>query len=208
MIHANCRMRLTADDFMFVVRVLSRSEADHVSLVKFLTTKIRGTRSLITKCSAKAILEFPQRQPISPHLLFYVLCRKVLRDTHGEEPGSGGLCRVGARRFHEDGANEAFGGNRQGSTQYLSDIMNAMNNAGTREAFYFVRMRQTMLCSSAESLRTIWRCARVNAGRLIVVLRSCGPDELPGCSDIGKPKIQASTIYEELATAFGRFVLR
>ena len=81
MIHANCRMRLTADDFTFVVKALSRSETDHVSLVKLLVDEDTRDAILDHELLAKAILESPQRLPISPQLLFYVLCRKVLRET-------------------------------------------------------------------------------------------------------------------------------
>ena len=76
MIHANCRMRLTADDFTFVVGVLSKSESDHVSLVKLLIDEDTRDAILDHELLAKAILESPERLPISPQLLFYVLCRK------------------------------------------------------------------------------------------------------------------------------------
>ena len=85
MIHANCRTRLTADDFTFIVGVLSRSECDQVSLVRLLTDEDTRDAILDHDMLAKAILESPQRLPISPQLLFYVLCRKVLRDTKVRE---------------------------------------------------------------------------------------------------------------------------
>ena len=37
MIQGNCRVRFTAADFDFVVRILARSQTDHVSLVDLLS---------------------------------------------------------------------------------------------------------------------------------------------------------------------------
>ena len=62
-------MRLTADDFTFIVKVLSRSETDHVSLVKLLVDEDTRDAILDHELLAKAILESPQRLPISPQLL-------------------------------------------------------------------------------------------------------------------------------------------
>src|SRR5882757_1999486 len=81
MIHANCRVRLTADDFQFVVRVLSKTETDKVSLVELLTEEDTRDSILDHEALAEAVINSPERIPISPQFLFYVLCRKVLRNT-------------------------------------------------------------------------------------------------------------------------------
>jgi hypothetical protein len=53
-IQANCRARFTADDFSFVVRVLSKSQRDAVSLVSLLSDEAeRDTISSIIRSSIK-----------------------------------------------------------------------------------------------------------------------------------------------------------
>jgi hypothetical protein len=135
MIHANCRMRLTADDFTFVVKVLSRSEMDHISLVKLLVDEDTRDAILDHDLLAKAILESPQRLPISPQLLFYVLCRKVLRETPVKSREAADFVASVLEGFMRTARMEASDETGTRSLQYLSDIMHAMNNAGTREAF-------------------------------------------------------------------------
>jgi hypothetical protein len=139
MIHANCRMRLTADDFTFVVKVLSKSETDQVSLVKLLIDEDTRDAILDHELLTKAILESPQRLPISPQLLFYVLCRKVLRETPVKS---------------RDAADFV--------ASVLEGFMRTMPAPGRRSCC--VRTRRTMHFLLAVSLRTTSRCGRVSAG--------------------------------------------
>ena len=81
MIHANCRVRFTADDFDFIVRALSIKSSDHISLSRLLTDETTRDELLDHEALTAAILESPEALRISPQLLFYVLCRKVLRET-------------------------------------------------------------------------------------------------------------------------------
>lgn len=135
MIHANCRVRLTADDFTFVVGALSKNETDRVSLVKLLTDEDTRDTILDHEALAKAILESPERLPISPQLLFYVLCRKVLRDTpvSSRETSDyvasllGGFVRTARMESPEEIGPK--------SLRYISDMLNVLARAGTREAF-------------------------------------------------------------------------
>ena len=60
------RMRLTAEDFSFIVGVLSKTEADQVSLVKLLTDEDTRDAILDHENLAGAILDSPDRLPISP----------------------------------------------------------------------------------------------------------------------------------------------
>jgi hypothetical protein len=180
MIYANCRMRLTADDFTFVVGVLSKSESDHVSLVKLLIDEDTRDAILDHDMLAKAILESPQRLPISPQLLFYVLCRKVLRDTKVRSREAADFVASVLEGFMRTARMEPSKETGKRSMQYLSDIMHAMNNAGTREAF-LLRACGELRPIHQRNLRGQRGDAYAPArGARSVLLRGSGPDELPG----------------------------
>ena len=134
MIHANCRVRLTAEDFHFVVRVLSKTESDRVSLVELLTEEETRDSILDHEALAEAIINSPERIPISPPLLFYVLCRKVLRHTPVNSREASDYVAALLDAFLRTSRLEQAGeGNR--SMRYLSDMMHALRKANTREAF-------------------------------------------------------------------------
>ena len=80
MIRANCRERFTAADFNFVVRTLSRSQTDHVSLVDLLGDADTRDSVLDHPRLVDAILSNTGHLCISSHFYFYVLARHVLRD--------------------------------------------------------------------------------------------------------------------------------
>lgn len=135
MIHANCRVRLTADDFAFIVRVLSQNENDRVSLVRLLTDEDTRDAILDHDLLAKAILDSPERLPISPQLLFYVLCRRVLRDSKVRSRDTSDFIASlldGFMRTARLDSPEELG---QQSMRYISDMLQALSKAGTREAF-------------------------------------------------------------------------
>ena len=112
---------------------------------------------------AKAILESPQRLPISPQLLFYVLCRKVLRETPVKSREAADFVASVLEGFIRTARMEASDETGTRSMQYLSDIMHAMNNAGTREAFLLRSHAANYASLSAGSLRTTSRCGRASA---------------------------------------------
>ena len=80
MIRANCRECFTAADFDFVVRTLSRSQTDHVSLVDLLSDADTRDSVLDHPRLIDAILSNAGHLCISSHFYFYVLARHVLRD--------------------------------------------------------------------------------------------------------------------------------
>ena len=79
MIQANCRTRFTAEDFNFIVRTLSRNEAEAVSLVDLLTDTETRDEVLDHETLIRAVLENPGNLTISPHFYFYVLARLALK---------------------------------------------------------------------------------------------------------------------------------
>ena len=79
MIRANCRERFTAADFDFVVRTLSRSATDHVSLVDLLSDAATRDSVLDHPRLVDAILSNAGHLRISSQFYFYVLARHVLQ---------------------------------------------------------------------------------------------------------------------------------
>ncbi|HXQ03073.1 MAG TPA: hypothetical protein VN801_08905 [Candidatus Udaeobacter sp.] len=79
MIRANCRERFTAADFDFIVRTLSRSPNDHVSIVDLLSDAETRDDVLDHPRLVDAILSNPAQLRISSQFYFYVLARNVLQ---------------------------------------------------------------------------------------------------------------------------------
>ena len=78
-IRANCRERFTAADFDFVVRTLSRSITDRVSLVDLLSDAETRDSVLDNPRLVDAILSNAGQLRISSQFYFYVLARHVLQ---------------------------------------------------------------------------------------------------------------------------------
>ncbi len=135
MIHANCRIRLTADDFSFLVGALSKTESDRVSLVKLLTDEETRDEILDHEALAKAIIDSPERLPISPELYFYVLCRKVLRDTPVQSRAASDFVASLLSGFMRTAKVESPDEMGRRSMRYITDMLDALARAGTREAF-------------------------------------------------------------------------
>ena len=79
MVRANCRARFTAMDFDFIVRTLSRSPVDHVSLVDLLSDADTRDSILDHPRLVEAILNNAGHLHISSQFYFYVLARHVLQ---------------------------------------------------------------------------------------------------------------------------------
>ena len=79
MIRANCRARLTAADFDFVVRALARTQTDQVSLVDLLSDVETRDSILDHPRLVEAILSNCGHLRISSQFYFYVLARHVLQ---------------------------------------------------------------------------------------------------------------------------------
>jgi hypothetical protein len=197
-------MRLTADDFTFIVGVLSKSESDQVSLVSLLVDEDTRNAILDHELLAKVILESPQRLPISAHLLFYVLCRKVLRDTPVNSRETADFVASVLEGFMRTPRLESSEDAGKRSMRYLSDIMQAMNNAGTREAF--------LLRSHAANYALF--ISGLFADNVEMRTRHRGAPDLSFYEAVGQmnyraaseyreaKKFKLQSIYEELASGF------
>src|ERR1041385_9012425 len=85
MIQANCRAQLTSNDFQFLVETLARKSTDRSSL----QTLIRDPSALDELLDHDAVLDALLNRRgclhISPHLYFYVIARRILRNAGIED---------------------------------------------------------------------------------------------------------------------------
>jgi len=133
MITANSRVRLTADDFDFIVRALSIKESDRISLESLLTDEEARDEILDHEALAHAVLESSGRLSISPHLMFYVLCRRVLRETGARSREASDFVASMLEGFSRTA--RVYGSDAGVNTAYLSDMMIALGRANDSEAF-------------------------------------------------------------------------
>ncbi len=78
MIRANCRASFSAEDFAFIVSVLSRNQKSAVSLTELLADEETRDTILDHETLLRAVLEHNGTVAISAHLFFYVVTRHVL----------------------------------------------------------------------------------------------------------------------------------
>ncbi len=142
MVQANCRTRFTAADFDFIVRALSHSRRESVSLVSLLTDADTRDTLLDQTALSDAILSQNSHLAISPQLYFYVLTRRVLRRAGIDDRA---LCDYLASLLDEfmrtaalRNPTAADGGT--GARLYLSDLLAALQQANPEQAF-FLRAR-------------------------------------------------------------------
>jgi hypothetical protein len=135
MIQANCRARFTAADFDFVVRTLSRSQLDQVSLVDLLSDAATRDSVLDHPRLVDAILSNAGQLRISSHFYFYVLARHVLRDAGVTDRK---LCDYVAsllEAFSRASGLQAPHLGEENGRQYVSDMLIALTRATSEQAF-------------------------------------------------------------------------
>lgn len=136
MIHANCRARFTADDFEFIVRSLSRSPDQAVSLQELLSDPDFRDEILEHDTLASAIVDSADSLQISTPLYFYVLCRRVLKNTSVSTRDAADYIAAMLDAFVLTGhSTNASASGRDVELRYFSDILLAIRNAPPREAF-------------------------------------------------------------------------
>ncbi|MGC1479425.1 MAG: hypothetical protein WA771_02885 [Chthoniobacterales bacterium] len=130
MIQANCRARFTAEDFDFIVRSLSHSSRDAVSLTRLLLDADSRDEVLDHDALSSAILESPDSLRISSHLYFYVLSRRVLKNTSVSSRDAADYIAALLEAYSHTGQASAAT-----PSPYLSDILIALREASPAEAF-------------------------------------------------------------------------
>lgn len=133
MIQPNCRVRFTAQDFEFVVRVLARDSRQQVSLVELLTDPETRDQILDHECLYRAILENTGNLTISPQFYFYILSRLVLRRSGIEDRVLTDYVAALLEKFSS--ARQMRGPVADASATYLSDLLLALKGASPYQAF-------------------------------------------------------------------------
>lgn len=135
MIHPICRIRLTADDFDFIVRALDAKGSGAASLHKLLTDHETRDSLLEHDVLASAILESPDRLSISPHLFFYVMSRRVLRETKVASRDASDYIASLLEAFSRSGCAEPKNPETREDLRYVSDMLMALSKSSPQEAF-------------------------------------------------------------------------
>jgi hypothetical protein len=134
MVRANCRERFTAADFDFVVRTLSRSAHDQVSLVDLLSDADTRDTVLDNPRLVEAILSNAGNLRISSQFYFYVLARHVLQPAGIRDRK---LCDyVGSLLETFSRASVLRAPHADGSVpDYISDMLIALQRVTPEQAF-------------------------------------------------------------------------
>jgi hypothetical protein len=135
MIQANCRDRFTAEDFDFVVKTLSKSPRDSVGLQELLTDQEVRDAVLDHESLADAILSQPRQLSISPQFYFYVLIRRVLKETGITDRKTTDYIASLLETFSRTARLKSPVDDGSGPIQYLSDMLLALNKATPAQTF-------------------------------------------------------------------------
>ncbi len=135
MIKANCRERFTADDFDFVVKTLSKSDRDSLTLEELLTDAEARDAVLDDPRLFSTVLEHGAPLTISPQLYFYILVRHVLKQTGLNDRGTSDYVASLLERFSQTAGMRSPADGRDTPIQYVSDMMVALRNASPHQTF-------------------------------------------------------------------------
>jgi hypothetical protein len=133
-IRANCRERFTAADFDFVVRTLSRSLTDQVSIVDLLSDAETRDAVLDNPRLVDAILSNAGHLRISSQFYFYVLARHVLQQAG---IGDRKLCDYVASLLEAFSHASVLRAPHTADSveQYVSDMLIALQRVTPEQAF-------------------------------------------------------------------------
>jgi hypothetical protein len=135
MIRANCRARFTAADFDFIVRTLTRSRTDQVSLVDLLSDSEMRDSILDHPRLVETILSNPAHLQISSQFYFYVLARHVLQEAGIADRKLcdyvGSLLETFSRANRLQAPDEVDNHGRE----YISDMLIALRRVTPEQAF-------------------------------------------------------------------------
>jgi len=135
MIKANCRDRFTVQDFDFVVRTLARSEKESVTLGDLLTDAETRDALLDSPKLVEAMLEGAAPLSISPQFYFYVLLRRVLKDTGLDDRMVSDYVASLLATFSDSARMRSPADGSTGPIQYVSDMLIALRTASPRQSF-------------------------------------------------------------------------
>ncbi|MGB8355142.1 MAG: hypothetical protein WCD79_14690 [Chthoniobacteraceae bacterium] len=135
MIQANCRDRFTAEDFNFMVKTLSKSSSDAVCLQELLTDMNVRDAVLDHDLLVDAILTQPRQLSISPQFYFYILIRRVLKQTGITDRKISDYLASLLETFSRTARMKSPVDEEGAPIQYLSDMLMALRNASPSQTF-------------------------------------------------------------------------
>lgn len=135
MITPNCRERLTAADFEFIVRTLSHRRSEDAPLAELLTDSEIRDSLLDSDTLFQAVVEAGATLHISPQFYFYVLLRHVLKEHHVDSRDTCDYLASLLETFSRTERMRAPAGAGEGTQQYVSDLLLALNRASASQAF-------------------------------------------------------------------------
>ncbi len=203
MITANSRIRLTADDFDFIVRALAIKSTDRISLEKLLTDEEMRDEILDLDALADAILSAPGRLSISPHLLFYVLCRRVLRETAVQSREAADYVASLLEGFSRTTRLYDAEGTGSHHVEYLSDMLQLLAKAGERESFLLrSHMANYSLFVSGMFVENVGRRSERGAPDISFYEKMGGMNYRVAAEYRDARRFNLQSIYEELSRGF------
>ena len=135
MITPNCRERLTAADFQFIVRTLTASRRDAAPLSELLTDAETRDSILDSDVLFQAILEAGTPLCISPQCYFYILLRHVLKERGIANRETCDYLAALLETFSRMERMRAPSGAGDGHQQYVSDFLLALQKASPSQSF-------------------------------------------------------------------------
>lgn len=137
MITTNCRASFTAEDFAFVVKTLSRSEKESVSLVELLSDEETRDEVLDSEKLYQELIENSHCLMVSPAFYFYVLTRHVLKKAGLKDREFcdyvASILVVFSHKQRLPHFMESWQG--EGVYPYVSDMLQALAKAGPQHEF-------------------------------------------------------------------------
>src|SRR5262249_26793489 len=135
MITPNCRERLTAADFEFIVRTLSRRCSQDAPLAELLTHADTRDTLLDSEALFQAVIEAGSTLRISPQFYFYVVLRHVLKQHDVVSRETCDYLASLLEKFSRTERMRAPGGAGEGTQQYVGDLLLALHQANPAQAF-------------------------------------------------------------------------
>ncbi len=139
MVQANCRAQFTADDFSFVVRTLSKSPRDAVSLVSLLSDEAERDAVLDHDLIYESVVDQVGCLQVSAAFYFYTLTRRVLRRVALDERALTDYVAAVLLAFSRTSQLRGPGEATARSFTYLSDLMTQASKCSPEQA-YLVRV--------------------------------------------------------------------
>jgi hypothetical protein len=138
-VQANSRAQFTAEDFVFVVKVLARCPRDSVGLVELLSDEEERDRILDHDRLYEALIDGATCLQVSPAFYFYVLTRRVLRKAGVDERSLADYVAAVLTFFSRTAQLRAPGtGGADTSSRsfaYICDVLEKLAVAGPDEAY-------------------------------------------------------------------------